>query len=102
MSVWPRLFELAERRSGELSSGLIPYWVTSGPHKIERHVFSLPLIRDIGQHRALRRSLAVYRMVFGQPRQEDLMEWLLAHLGEKEREHLMQSMLIDLRPRSTL
>ncbi|MCF8109610.1 MAG: helicase [Desulfohalobiaceae bacterium] len=101
-SVWPRLFELAERQSGELSSGLIPYWVASGPHKIERHVFSLPLSRDIGQHRALRRSLAVYRMVFGQPRQEDLMEWLLARLGEKEREHLMQSMLIDLRPRSTL
>lgn len=99
--VWPRLFELAERRSGELSSGLIPYWVASGPHKIERHVFSLPLSRDIGQHRALRRSLAVYRMVFGQPRQEDLMEWLLERLEEDERERLMKNMLINLRPGST-
>jgi hypothetical protein len=36
----------------------------------------LPYSREEGKFQTLKRSLAVYRMVFGQPRQEDL----LAHL----------------------
>jgi hypothetical protein len=36
----------------------------------------LPLSREHEQLRRLKRSLAVYRLTFGQPRQEDLLAWL--------------------------
>ena len=36
----------------------------------------LPMSREIDQLERLKKSLAVYRMVFGQPRQEDLAAWL--------------------------
>lgn len=39
----------------------------------------LPLSRDAVQLARLKRGLALYRLVFGQPRQEDM----LAHLGER-------------------
>lgn len=37
-------------------------------------------------------------MVFGQNRQEDLMEFLLAEVPEGEREKLVKDLQIDLRP----
>ncbi|MYJ75099.1 MAG: DEAD/DEAH box helicase, partial [Gammaproteobacteria bacterium] len=75
---WRSLFEAAaEDSSGR--GGMVPYWLfplEDGAH-IERHVPALPLSRDASQLEALKRSLAVYRMVFGQPRQDDLMAFLL-------------------------
>jgi hypothetical protein len=47
------------------------------------------------------RSLAVYRMVFGQPRQDDLVELLLSRLSDEERDErqeLVQLLRIDLSP----
>ena len=46
----------------------------------QRHVPALPLSREAKQLPALRNSLAVYRMVFGQPRQDDLVEFLLRQM----------------------
>jgi len=46
----------------------------------------------------LKRSLAVYRMVFGQPRQDDLVAYL-AGMPEERREELGQVLKIDLSPR---
>ena len=63
--------------TGSPHSGIFP--LTDGAH-IERHVPALPLSRDARQLEALKRSLAVYRMVFGQPRQDDLMAFLLDRL----------------------
>ncbi len=76
--VWHALFEAARKQSAE-GGGLVPYWLfplEDGAY-IERHVPALPLSRDASQLEALKRSLAVYRMVFGQPRQDDLMTFLL-------------------------
>ena len=70
--VWHTLFEAARQESSD-GRGLVPYWlfpVADGAH-IERHVPALPLSWDASQLQALKRSLAVYRMVFGQPRQDD-------------------------------
>ena len=48
--------------------GLIPHWVfPEGDARIQRYSPVLPLSRDADRMVALRRSLAVYRMVFGQP-----------------------------------
>jgi Helicase conserved C-terminal domain len=74
---WPDLFKNAEKRSDRRSE-IVPYWVCpiEGGAYIERHVPILPLSREAARLPALRGSLAVYRMVFGQPRQEDLLEHL--------------------------
>ena len=74
---WTALFDLAVSWREEGVSDLEPFWVFAGASAIERHVPALPLSRDAARYGALKRSLAVYRMVFGQPRQEDLLEFLL-------------------------
>jgi hypothetical protein len=97
--VWSTLFEIARERSST-DHGLVPYWLfplQDGAH-IERHVPALPLSRDAYQLAALRRSLAVYRMVFGQPRQDDLMAFLLERLSREQLEEIEPLLRIDLSP----
>ena len=97
---WERLFELAEISSSDTAGGLEPYWVYRGDASIERHVPTLPLSREVPRLEALKRSLAVYRMVFGQPRQDDLMAYLLERLGEKHLRELAPTLQINLSPSS--
>lgn len=92
---WERLFVLAVTRDG---NGLVPYWLYPGDAAIDRHVPALPLSRETVQLDALKRSLAVYRMVFGQPRQDDLMAYLLERLGEAPLRDLVPLLQIDLSP----
>ncbi len=98
--VWERLFALAVEHDGQDSHGLVPYWLYPGNAAIERHVPALPLSREVIQLDALKRSLAVYRMVFGQPRQDDLMAYLLDRLGEESLADLASLLHIDLSPES--
>ena len=46
----------------------------------------------------LQKSLAIYRMVFGQPRQEDLAEILMSLLGKGVSKEDMDKLRIDLSP----
>jgi hypothetical protein len=55
------------------------------------------LSREIGRMEQLRRSLVAYRSVIGQPRQQELLEFLAAHLSEEEME-FVRSVAIDLSP----
>ncbi len=73
---WKVLFDHAERCRPQGESELKPFWLADGPHKVERHVPILPLSREIEQLEQLKRSLAIYRVVFGQPRQEELLKLL--------------------------
>jgi hypothetical protein len=95
---WDRLFELAAENICEDGGGLKPYWVFPGNYSVERHVPRLPLSREELQLAALQRSLAVYRMVFGQPRQDDLMAFLLDRLGEKKLQEIAGMLQINLSP----
>ncbi|MYC87151.1 MAG: DEAD/DEAH box helicase [Gemmatimonadales bacterium] len=98
--VWHALFEAARDQSTN-GVGLVPYWLfplDDGAY-IERHVPALPLSRDASQLEALKRSLAVYRMVFGQPRQDDLMTFLLERCSRERLEEIEPSLRIDLSPR---
>lgn len=65
----------AQDQSGQLGE-FAPYWVYPGPFKIERQLISYPLSRDPGRAVALKDDLALYRLAFGQPRQEDLLDFL--------------------------
>ncbi|GAB3970926.1 hypothetical protein GCM10027615_28570 [Plantactinospora veratri] len=47
-----------------------------GPAKIERHVLPYPLSRDQAKLDRLKSDLVMYRLAFGQPRQEDLLNLL--------------------------
>jgi hypothetical protein len=77
---------------------LVPYWIYEGAHRIERYVPVLPMSREIDQFERLKRSLALYRMVFGQPRQEDLLAWIEERVPAEERDAMMAAMRIDLTP----
>ena len=97
--VWSALFEAAQEQSSS-GRGLVPYWIfplLGGAH-IERHVPALPLSRDASQLVALQRSLAVYRMVFGQPRQDDLTTFLLEQCDSEILDEVAPLLRIDLSP----
>ncbi|GAB3171882.1 helicase-like protein [Micromonospora palomenae] len=73
--VWKALYDAARAVSGELGD-FAPYWVFPGPAKIERHVLPYPLSRDQAKLDRLKSDLVMYRLAFGQPRQEDLLNLL--------------------------
>ena len=75
-----------------------PFWVYDGPARIERLVPLIPLSREVERLERLKRSLAVYRMVFGQPRQEDLIAFLGNQLDPEELARLSQLLRINLAP----
>ena len=60
----------------------------------------VPFSREVERLYDLRRSLAIYRMVFGQSRQEDLITYLLANIPEDERTEIVAELQIDLSPAS--
>jgi len=96
---WSGLFKNAAKHAGD-SSEIVPYWVfpiEDGAY-IERHAPTLPLSREAARLPALRGSLAVYRMVFGQPRQQDLLEHLKRTVPEQDLARLAGELCINLEP----
>ncbi|MSR47712.1 MAG: hypothetical protein EXS13_11720 [Planctomycetes bacterium] len=83
---WDVLFDLAVAARPSGASELDPFWIFPGEAFIERHVPALPLSRDADRLESLRKALAVYRMVFGQPRQDELLAYLSSRLSPDELE----------------
>lgn len=88
---WQCAFDAAIDRSelGEFS----PWWIYPGDARVERMIVHFPLSREDAKYERLRDSLTLYRMMLGQPRQEDMME-LLRQRGVSEN----QVAQLDLRP----
>ena len=98
LSPWDLAYDLADDEF-ERDGGLIPHWVfTEGGDRIERHSPVLPMSRDADRVDALRRSLAVYRIVFGQPRQDDLMEFTLREVPDERTDSLATALTVNLSP----
>jgi hypothetical protein len=93
---WETLFLAGTRDRNDGSGDLVPFWIypIEGGAKIERHVPALPLSRDRKRMQELQKCLAVYRMVFGQSRQEDLAAFLMNRLGKED----MDKLRINLSP----
>ena len=72
---WGEMFSAA-RAASSTDSDLIPYWICDGPVKVERRVPMLPYSRENARLKWFKKSVAVYRLAFGQPRQEDLLAYL--------------------------
>jgi hypothetical protein len=66
---WRNTFESADHRAG----GLEPYWIYAGDARIKRHVPAKPMSIDRYRLVELVRLLGIYRLAFGQPRQEELL-----------------------------
>lgn len=96
--VWDAVFTLARKSRPAGENDLVPYWLFPGDAKIERHVPALPLSRDVERLYELRRALAIYRMVFGQSRQEDLITYLIDKLPDDERAKVVAELQINLSP----
>jgi hypothetical protein len=100
---WTAMFQAAQASRSSGQTDLYPFWITpNGVAKIERHVLALPLSREKVQERSLRQSVVIYRMVFGQNRQEDLVEYLLSRHSPDEVERFVDLCRIDLAPPSAI
>ena len=75
--LWTGIFNLASSEARENgASDLVPYWIAAGDHKVQRRVPMLPYTKEVEGFKRLKRQLAAYRVVFGQPRQEELVTLL--------------------------
>ena len=97
---WEAMFERARAEHNGAGGGLVPDWNYPVPDgaRVERHVPVLPFSRDARKYEHLCKSLAAYRMVFGQARQEDLVAYLLMHIRSDELEGLSRDLRVDLAP----
>lgn len=91
---WGAVFDAAVSARKGQESELTPFWVFAPPGgaTIERYVPALPLSREVQQLRRLMRTVGAYRMVMGQPRQEDL----LRYVGESAQD--AEWLRLDLSP----
>lgn len=97
---WDKLFDLAVKKRNNGINDLVPYWIfeVEDGFKVERNVPSLPLSRDKDHLSDLKRTIAAYRMVFGQARQEDLLNYLKTNTDSGTLEDILKYR-IDLSPR---
>lgn len=100
---WTEAFRLAGMDAAPGDRGLTPYWLYSVPGgaSIERHIPLYPLSRDGIRYEALKKALGAYRLVFGQPRQDELLAYLLDHVDAVRLKDLEHVLRIDLSPPRT-
>jgi hypothetical protein len=99
---WEEAFRLALADAPAGDRGLHPYWLYAVDRgaTIERHVPIYPLSKDEVRLKWLIRSLAAYRMVVGQSRQEELLAYLLGFLPADQVEKYSALLRMDLAPPS--
>ncbi len=94
---WNAAFATAELRREPDMNDLWPWWTYPGDSKIERWIPSFPLSKDQQRETRLKGQRALYRLAFGQPRQEDLLS-ILEQQGYADDVGRLASLRIDLRP----
>ena len=95
---WAAVFRTALDQRSDAHNDLVPFWIFDGPSKIERRLPVLPLSREASRLSDLKQSLALYRLTFGQPRQEELLEFLKRRSSEEAETSSSLEQHIDLRP----
>jgi hypothetical protein len=93
---WDRLYDLATDHQDELGD-FSPGWVYPGPHRVERHVAPFAFSTDLERYDRMKRDVALYRLTFGQPRQEDMLD-VLRRRGIDADPDTLKALRIDLAP----
>ena len=101
--LWETLFSVASQtEKGKSASGcdLVPFWHTEPQDnlKIERYVPLYPFSRDIERYKQMLKVLTFYRLTFGQPRQEELIEALYEGKFNEEQNKMLDQLIINLSP----
>jgi hypothetical protein len=94
---WRLMFERA-RSEAPVDTDLIPYWIYEGSVRVERRVPMLPFSREVTRLAWLKRSLTIYRLAFGQPRQDDLLDYLQTLVGTVMDVSMLTDLQIRLEP----
>jgi hypothetical protein len=97
---WAAMFAAA-RAATTSDTELAPYWLCEGPVKVERRVPILPFSREIQRLEWLKRSLTIYRLAFGQPRQDDLLGYLGGLVDQDMSLEELEALQIRLQPSGT-
>ncbi|MDN3585016.1 hypothetical protein [Mucilaginibacter flavus] len=96
---WPQLFELAAACEKGKKSDLVPFWhVEPEGIYIERHAPVIPYSKEVAKLRNLLKTISLYRLSLGQPRQEELIEFLLNEFNDEEINKIQTELLINLSP----
>jgi hypothetical protein len=101
--IWRHAFELASAERPPNDRGLVPYWLfpLADGAWIERHVPLYSLSREEARYRDLQKQLGAYRLVFGQPRQDELLAYLLDRVDTQKLKEMTELLRIDLAPPHT-
>jgi uncharacterized membrane protein YkvA (DUF1232 family) len=87
---WQWVFRAADEQGASMrhKHGLYPYWIYEGSNDakvpLRRHLVFFRGSSDEARYRLLKEQLSLYRLVFGQPRQADLLETLMKQVQEAE------------------
>ena len=101
--LWDQLFQIAEnieRPKADFPCYLIPCWhiETDKSNSIERIVPLYPFSKDIEKYQNMLKVLAYYRLTFGQPRQDELIE-AMSEAGLNENDKLLlNDLMLNLTP----
>ena len=96
---WEAMFAAAASSCAD--GDISPYWVfneAGASARIERYVPVLPLSSDASKLARLLKDVAAYRLSFGQPRQEELLNFLEGRIPAAELEAIVQRIRVDLTP----
>ena len=101
IDVWFELFDMADKATKEFRmSDLVPYWhLAEGSAIIERIIPMMPMSREVGRIKEALKILSLYRLAFGQPRQEELLSNLLERkMSDEEIKAMTDALVINLAP----
>ncbi len=109
-NVWDSLFSNIENDpqffSHHFKHGLFPHWVyvprvaADGNIMIRRHLLFYYGSRDLTHYQRLKKDLGLYRLAFGQPRQQDMIDEIRAKMDPKGQswDSNLEQLMINLSP----
>jgi hypothetical protein len=95
-NIWTLVFGNLDRdlaNNCQTKHGLCPHWVYQPTNRstkeaddamVKRHLLFYASSRDVARYRQLKSALVLYRLVFGQPRQQDIVERIMSQLHSAE------------------
>lgn len=98
-TIWPLLFESAAVEERVNKTDLVPFWHVEPEHVfIERQAPTIPYSKEAARYPFLLKTLSLYRLALGHPRQEELLRHFMGSLGEEGIARLQRELLINLSP----